>query len=466
MPFCTNCGAKLEEGAKFCSNCGKATSMSQNVLAGASRPPSGSSSLFDASREDLVACLSIYAENFWTINECLTSLIGREADKAIRAIDFPGLSLNRFRDFVFEQWSYFDKKGNLFSNYCYPVYCNLLFQADDAILDTLYPKYKAAYDDYVKCWKNKNGRKCYLGHHYRSADELDNCDPYEYYNPYYHNDEKLDDPKKALFFIQRDKSDFVQYFRDPVHLRGLHEELCLMAPYVHGALSYCNWIGYDYKKWMDFAYDFEECLEATQGRYGPNPDECYISYTAEKTVERTVGLLFKRIEKSTITEDYKLYSVRDFRFALCSALFENLYNVNLPRFTAESLPLIVDSIAEIILNMKPLIQRFPLPKSYQSLEDVLALAKILQDGKADTWKEAVTLYDTESYRKQVLKSLSDIKNELSAIKEAVAAYNIVNLNIASSILHEMKNTNVLVNECKEKLSSIASSTLITAIFGD
>lgn len=37
MPFCTNCGAQIAEGAKFCTNCGAAST----------RPESGRKTVYD-----------------------------------------------------------------------------------------------------------------------------------------------------------------------------------------------------------------------------------------------------------------------------------------------------------------------------------------------------------------------------------------------------------------------------------
>lgn len=76
----------------------------------------------------------------------------------------------------------------------------------------------------------------------------------------------------------------------------------------------------------------------------------------------------------------------------------------------------IEKIPQLKQIKEELIKNVPLPQKYSDEEHVNALLALVLDGRADTLKEAINLFETEAYRNTVINSLN------------VLNYNIVQLN--------------------------------------
>ena len=424
MPFCYSCGAQLRENAKFCSKCGTKII---NVANASTNPPQETLNKSEEgiSKNDLISCLSLYAEHLSILESILSSLLPKPKLRPLSEIvNWQYLSINEYSSEIAKVWSediesfVTNKLHNWTTLACrsvqyIPSLRSLLFNLSDSSLRKLYPLFKKASDDFDYAKRNNGKIVCY-----GKPEEPSYIWPSVHY-----------------LGSSMDEESFVREFRKPLNLEKLHIEI--------SAFSGIN---------SEFS--------TGSGVFKP-----YLSYSKTEVVTETVGL-FKKKEQSRIVE-YKCqsYALREFHEALCEEMMNSFDNI---RGDAQYkwLPATISSFNEIVRNIKPLINKFSLPVSYRTSADALAIARILRDGKADTWKEAINLYDTETYRKQVLGSLSDIKKELFALRQTVTEYGKANLAVTSAVLAEMKTANILLAEEKKKLSSIATSTFITAVFGD
>ena len=67
-----------------------------------------------------------------------------------------------------------------------------------------------------------------------------------------------------------------------------------------------------------------------------------------------------------------------------------------------------ESLDEILLHEEELNALFALPFEYRTEQAIVSIMKIIIDGKADTWKDAVILYDTETFRKELVATIKDL----------------------------------------------------------
>ncbi len=73
-----------------------------------------------------------------------------------------------------------------------------------------------------------------------------------------------------------------------------------------------------------------------------------------------------------------------------------------------------------LLEQKDIYMKmFDLPGKYQTTQAISALAELLYIGRADTWKEAMNLYETDKFQATVLGSLSSINSNLGRINSTL-----------------------------------------------
>lgn len=93
-------------------------------------------------------------------------------------------------------------------------------------------------------------------------------------------------------------------------------------------------------------------------------------------------------------------------------------NTNLKEFYDERLEL----LADLIQMSSELEKEFFLPYEYREVSILNTLINMVYQGKAETWKELVNLFDTEVYRKTVVTELSLINDNLKKVNS-----NLINL---------------------------------------
>lgn len=127
-------------------------------------------------------------------------------------------------------------------------------------------------------------------------------------------------------------------------------------------------------------------------------------------------------------------------------------------------------LKELISEVPSLEDIFYLPIQYRNVESVVGLMKIILDGKAESWKEAVILFDTESFRKNLLQSISNLVETLNAYMENInTQLEKINLNLQNvnsklfDISINLDKTYQKISKQNRKLQKIQRNTFITMI---
>lgn len=446
MPFCENCGTKLSDTANFCPNCGK--QVGKNSLQGngesTPKPVNG-----EISKNDLIAFLNSYATVFSIIENSVKGFYdkGNPASELNSFINWSDYTIDRT---VFLETLLDYANGILSRDNKYSVEFSIeLLEQKSPALKSLFlssaflnfyklsEMYIPARDTYLSCQKN-NGH-LFIG--FLSSPKI-----------------VVPLPSFPIFNVTNDDE-----------LKNKAQE-------------------YDIEKFFDDIARFNGRVyyKTLNLPRSSNITGAFLEYTERVTETKKVGVIIKRDVSKEVVKTIQSSIINDFYCALCSGIiceFEFYYEdfkrslkypltLEASYFNQHKKPelgpifALFDCFDDLLSAIKPIEKSFSLPRQYRSSKHAIALARIILDGKADTWKEAMNLYDTETYRAQVLSSLKDIKAELIDLHRSVQNFGMANLSLSSSILGEMKTANQLLEEQRKKLSSVATSSFITAVFGN
>lgn len=78
-----------------------------------------------------------------------------------------------------------------------------------------------------------------------------------------------------------------------------------------------------------------------------------------------------------------------------------------------------EAYARLFDMLPTMCATFDVPLKYRNLPSVLALLELLYEGRADSWKEAVNLFEDEKYQAKVMNSLAALDNKLGALEQKV-----------------------------------------------
>lgn len=120
-------------------------------------------------------------------------------------------------------------------------------------------------------------------------------------------------------------------------------------------------------------------------------------------------------------------------------------------------------LLKVINVAKEMVPVFDLPVKYRSLDAVLFMMESIYDGKVETWKEAVLLYDETVFRTNVLSQLDEISNKLSVINNKIS----IGLSVISNQISKMNSLlaelNTSVSESNTSLKAIAAFSALQII---
>lgn len=140
-------------------------------------------------------------------------------------------------------------------------------------------------------------------------------------------------------------------------------------------------------------------------------------------------------------------------------------------YESKLLPIGTESVSELnksLSNISILEEKLNVPKRFRNSKDLYNLVEILQEGRAESWKELLQVYETDLYRSEVISkfdSLEDSINNLS--NKVIASLNQINSNIEStnSLLSMVDNKLGTMSLCMmqigDKLNKIKRNTFIT-----
>lgn len=78
-----------------------------------------------------------------------------------------------------------------------------------------------------------------------------------------------------------------------------------------------------------------------------------------------------------------------------------------------------NSILKLFESLSLFVDLFDLPIKYRSVSAVSSLLELFSTGRADSWKEAVNIYETEKYQANLLCSLGQINASLGSINNTL-----------------------------------------------
>ena len=125
---------------------------------------------------------------------------------------------------------------------------------------------------------------------------------------------------------------------------------------------------------------------------------------------------------------------------------------------------------ELVLYTKDCEEKFYLPIQYRNIKSIVGIIKIIYDGKADSWKEAVTLFDTEVFRKNLLNGIGNVYYLLSDLKKSIE----IGLDKISTDLKQIDNKllnidrslsslNIKMNKANDMLRKIKNYSFLTGV---
>lgn len=114
----------------------------------------------------------------------------------------------------------------------------------------------------------------------------------------------------------------------------------------------------------------------------------------------------------------------------------------------------VDILNELVSYTPELEKSFFLPIQYRDEKSIYLLMQLFYDGKVDTMKEALNLFDTQKYREEVINKLSNIESQVTYLKNVVFRICLKLDEISQSISKVNSNINNMFKQNKELLESV------------
>lgn len=100
-------------------------------------------------------------------------------------------------------------------------------------------------------------------------------------------------------------------------------------------------------------------------------------------------------------------------------LYVDLFNKECKKIIEDKCNLLID-----LINVAPELEKtFMLPFKYRKSHIIIELINLVYEGKAETWKELINLYDTTVYRRESLYKLSMITDEIRKINNNLISIN-------------------------------------------
>ena len=115
-------------------------------------------------------------------------------------------------------------------------------------------------------------------------------------------------------------------------------------------------------------------------------------------------------------------------------------------------------VASLLEEVKELEKEMMLPYQYRSLGTVLAMIRILDSGKATTWKELAIEADTAVFRETVVGQLNEVNKNLEQINRTIYEGFKVVLSVLNSIARVLVSIDSGLASLDEKTESIRKNT--------
>lgn len=105
---------------------------------------------------------------------------------------------------------------------------------------------------------------------------------------------------------------------------------------------------------------------------------------------------------------------------------------------------------------------FNLPYEYRNIDTIIKLIKIIEEGRADNWKEVINLFKSDQFSTRIITGISELKNELYNISDKLTKIHSQLVSLDSNISNisaKMDESNNILNKLSSTASKIFEQTL-------
>ena len=140
-------------------------------------------------------------------------------------------------------------------------------------------------------------------------------------------------------------------------------------------------------------------------------------------------------------------------------------------YESELLPLGKEALEQLntALSNIPLLEaKLNVPKRFRNSKDLYNLVEIVQEGKAETWKELLQIYETDLYRNEVISKFDSLESSINSLaNRVIASLNQINTTIESTnsllsmVDSKLGMMSIQMSQINKKLTKIKRNTFIT-----
>ena len=196
-----------------------------------------------------------------------------------------------------------------------------------------------------------------------------------------------------------------------------------------------------YENWLNFAKTQEE----------------YIS--VYDTVQK--GMFFDKVQHTIIE---KQISAEEFKKNIVT-LYKQIKDRHkeLVDFYNSNFEVMKKTYMELLSKIEELEEYFNLPLKYRRIDYIYNLITYINDGRVDSWKEAINLLETEIFQNNLITSMKNIEKTIANIDKTVSFSSIMLNSKLTNISQNISNISGVINSCNESLNKIQKDTRFNLI---
>lgn len=176
--------------------------------------------------------------------------------------------------------------------------------------------------------------------------------------------------------------------------------------------------------------------------------------------EQYLSPIMKTRKRKDVTNDYDVDGVFD-EIKKTIRLFKDRHG-ELKKYYEDNFDTIIDEYKNIQREISDLNKQFPLPQKYRRSNVIIQLIDCLEDGRAETWKELINLFEMEGNFSRIISKLDSIDARITSISEKLSSINFHLSDISRSISGIYSKINT-INMCAKNIMFDTRYTLIRSI---
>lgn len=176
--------------------------------------------------------------------------------------------------------------------------------------------------------------------------------------------------------------------------------------------------------------------------------------------EQYLAPIMKNLKRKDVTYDYDVDGVFN-EIKKTINLFKERHK-ELKKYYEDNFETIIDEYRKIQSEIRNLNEQFPLPQKYRNSAVIIQLIDYLEDGRAETWKELINLFEMEGNFSKVISKLDSIDMRLASISEKLSSISFHLSDISKNISGIYSKINE-INLCAKNIMFDTRYTLIRSI---